>query len=93
MGLEKNEHYLKKKERAAETIYYLYNNNKFKDPHINGLLHAYLTLKKYNIKTLFTHLYKILKPFLKHNILSRKPSLLILNLYRLGYFCTLDAKK
>ncbi|MFD0965057.1 glycosyltransferase family 2 protein [Pseudofulvibacter geojedonensis] len=93
LGLEKNEVYLKKKEQAAETIYHLYQLNKFKDPHINGLLHSFLTLKKYHLKNIYLFLFKLVKPIFTKNLLSKTPSILILNLYRLGYFCSLTKQK
>ena len=92
LGLESNELYLRKKELAAETIYNLYREGKFDNPKINGLLRTFLKLKSLGLSSVYAEVFKLLKPFLKQNLLSKHPSMFILNLYRLGYFCSLTKK-
>lgn len=56
---------------------------------INSLLRYYKTLKKYKLAGLTGLFFKISKPLLKNMVLKKDPNLFCLDLYRLGYICTL----
>jgi len=56
---------------------------------INSLLRYYKTLKKYGVAGIVGFIFKIGKPLLKKMILKEDPNLFCLDLYRLGYICTL----
>ncbi|PHS09707.1 MAG: glycosyl transferase [Kordia sp.] len=93
LGLEDNATFLRKKELAANTIYQLYLNNHFSNKHDNGLLNAFLKLNKYRLTSLYCFFYKYSKKFLKKNLTGNNPNLFFLDLYRLGYFCSLSSSK
>lgn len=57
---------------------------------VNGLLKHYKMLKGLGLTGITAVLFKTTEPFLKKRILSDKPDLLSLDLYRLGYMCTLQ---
>jgi hypothetical protein len=93
LGLEDNLEFLKKQELSTLTIFKLYITNDFSNSHDNGLLNMYLKLEKYRLIYLYSCFYKCFKKLLKRNLLSNSPNLYCLDLYRLGYFCTLNSQK
>mgnify|MGYP000954058315 CR=1 FL=1 len=56
---------------------------------INSLLKHYKNLKKYHLAGVVSFFFKIGEPVLKKMILSKNPNLFSLDLYRLGYICSL----
>jgi hypothetical protein len=56
---------------------------------INSLLRHYKSLKKYGLAAIIGFLFRIGEPMLKKMILKKDPSLFCLDLYRLGYICSL----
>lgn len=93
LGLESNEYFLQKKEAAARTIFLLHQEGFFENNHDNGLLNAFQKLQQTTLLPVFNLLFKWNKSWIKQNLLSKKPSLFLLNIYRLGYFCDLNAEK
>ncbi len=49
----------------------------------------YTTIKSYKMKSIVSLSFKILKPLLLKNISGYNPSLLLFDIYRIGYLCTL----
>lgn len=86
LGLEPNETYLLKKESAAKTILMLYKAKKI-NAGSNDLLKTFELIKKLKCVYIIDFLFKKTKPILRKNILSKNPSINLLNLYRLGYLC------
>lgn len=91
LGIEKSSNYLRKKEKAAETLINLYRANKINE-HDNGLFSLYLKLKKNKLNYMFAKGYSVLKPILKKNLLSKNPSVKLLQLYKILYICYFDLK-
>ena len=89
LGIETSSAYLNKKEKAAETLLFLYNANKIVN-HQNDLLRAYIKLKRFRLHYLFSTVYKLFKTPLQHNLLSSNPSMKLLQLYRISYMCFKD---
>lgn len=56
---------------------------------VNGLLKHYKKLKKYGLTGLTRFSFKLAEPFLKKMILKKNPNLFCLDLYRLGYICSI----
>ncbi|MFK7781948.1 glycosyltransferase family 2 protein [Psychroserpens sp.] len=88
-GLEPNEAYITKKEKAAETLLKLYNSGKI-DTHQNDLLKLYIHLKRFRLRSIFSLIYKVFKTMFKRHLSGSKPSIKILQLYRICYMCHLD---
>lgn len=91
-GLDTNELYLEKKERAAETLVKLYESGKMKH-HNNDLLATFEKIVNLHLITFFTFLYKVLGPGLKKNMLGPSPSIKQLQVYRLLYICSYYKKR
>jgi len=91
LGIEKSSDYLKKKEQAAETLINLYNSNTITS-HSNDLLLFYTKLKQYHLTTIFSNLYKLLKPIMRFNLTSDKPLIEVLQFYKISYMCYTSKK-
>jgi len=89
LGLEDNASYLRKKELAAETIFMSYINKETFETD-NGLLKTYFFLKKSFLVGFVSIIFKAFRGKIKKNLLSSNPSILLLDFYRIGYFCSLN---
>lgn len=87
-GIEDNEVFFKKSLNAVDTRKKILEHEKTIGE-VNSLLKHYLFLKKYNLVGIIRLLFRIFEPVLKNLIFSKNPSLMSLDLYRLGYLCTL----
>ncbi|WP_228852267.1 glycosyltransferase family 2 protein [Aegicerativicinus sediminis] len=85
-GLDTNIEYLKKMEKAAETLLKFANKNEI--PNIeNDLLKIYLKLKSIQLDKTIAKLFRLSRNSIRKNLLSSKPNINLLQLYRLGYIC------
>lgn len=51
------------------------------------LTKVYSLLKKIKLDKVYSFLFQVVKPIFEYNLLSKNPSLFILDLYRLGFIC------
>ena len=95
IGLETAEVFLSKIEeglRNYHKINNLYNN----DPEfINAckILRVEKKLEKWHIKILYKYFFILSRKIMYKNLGGKKPSLLIFDLYKLGYLCYMEGKK
>ncbi|MBR9846238.1 MAG: glycosyltransferase family 2 protein [Algicola sp.] len=89
LGIETSDVYLRKKEKAAETLLSLYNAKKIGN-HQNDLLRVFIKLKRFKLNAVFSKLYIVFKNRLKNNLISNKPSMKLLQFYRISYMCYKD---
>ncbi|MGV6829962.1 MAG: glycosyltransferase family 2 protein [bacterium] len=88
-GLDQNEAYLTKINKSLETLKKLLFNNLVPKNDIS-LLKVYNSLKKVGLIPLVIFSFKICQNQLKNHLLfSKKPSMLLLSFYKLGYFSTI----
>ena len=87
--VEDNLKYLLKEQESLETLYKLYANNKIGQENIK-LLRYFFQLKRLKAIGLYRLFFKLFKPSFLKNLTSTKPSLFIFDLYRLGYFVSLN---
>lgn len=92
LGIETSKTYLRKKEKAAETLLKLYNLDKIKS-HQNDLLKLYIQLKRFKLRFVFSYIYKVFKAKFKQHLTGSNPSMTMLQLYRICYICHLDLNK
>ena len=86
--LENNNDYIQKQHESLETLHKLYFNNDLEDRDVR-LLSYYSLLKKIGISNLYLIFFKLTKKNLLKNLKSKRPSLFLFDLYRLGYFCSI----
>lgn len=87
-GLESSEVFLRKSEESLEGLEYLLNNNLIGEDYVS-IGKTYKKLCKNGLHKLFALFYKSTKGIMRSNLLGSKPSLLVFDLYRLGYICSL----
>ena len=92
LGIEKSEAYLRKKEKAAETLLNLHNHKKINN-HSNNLLKTFIILKKLKLNYLFSWFFNVSNKNMKQNLLGSNPWILLLQLYKLSYLCNIDLRK
>ena len=86
--LENNNDYIQKQHESLETLFKLYVNNDLEDKNVR-LLSYYSLLKKIRISNFYLIFFKLVKKNLLINLRSKRPSLFLFDLYRLGYFCSI----
>ena len=90
LGLEDASDFLKKTENGIKNLYRVELLLREKYPeYINHsqLMQSKLFLQKYHLADLMSIFFKIMRRPMKSNLLSKYPSLLVFDLYRLGLLC------
>lgn len=88
LGLEENTVFFRKALQSVEMRKkMLHDLNGIEN--INPLLKHYKMLKKYHLTGIVSLGFKIAEPILKKMVLNKKPNLMCLDIYRLGYICSL----
>ena len=85
-GLECSKVFLRKSEEALQGLDYLIKNKLISADYVR-LSGRFDTLKKYYLNGLYLLFYETFRKSLLRNLLGKKPSMLVFDLYRLGYFC------
>ena len=91
-GLDSGELFLEKTRKAVESLHQLYTDGKIDrtDFTFIRLLNQWVRLKKTGLSPFISLLFRLFSPVLSHKLCSRKPSLLLLDLYKLGYLSSID---
>lgn len=89
-GLESSEVFLKKSEESLIGLDYLIKKKLISSDYVK-LSEKEKAFKKYRLNKLYLFFYNTFKKSFLKNILGKKPSLFIFDLYRLGYFCNLNS--
>jgi len=87
-GIENNEDYLKKVEQQLVTLHSLSNELEG----FSSLLATYSRLKAFRMTWLMALLFNHTKKFMRRNLFSPHPSVMLFQIYKLGFFCTLQKK-
>jgi hypothetical protein len=89
LGLDENHIFIKKTKKAVENLLMLQDQKKVK-PDYNKLLRSFSDVKKIKMKKIFTIFFKISSKKMEKNLVSKKPSLKIYDLYKLSYLCSIS---
>lgn len=89
LGLEDSKTFLIKSEQAVLALKNLVDSNMISAQYVK-LSHYFQIIKKYHFRTLIAFNFKIIKLLFVKQLLGKKPSLFIFDLYRLGHYCTLN---
>ncbi|WP_405223540.1 glycosyltransferase [Dokdonia sp. Asnod1-B02] len=87
-GLEKNDVFLKKSIQAIETLIY-YEEKGLMAQDFTRLQKSYLTLKKNKVVLIFKVIISKSLKYIEKNLMGKKPSLFLFDLYRLHHYITL----
>lgn len=92
IGLESNNEFITKTEQRLETLKYLeaiQKNNPLFFKRIT-MLRYFKWVKKFRLTLLFSSLFNISKNWMTNKLLIKHPSMLIYDLYKLGYYSNLS---
>lgn len=89
LGLETSEDYLRKSEEALKTYLNLFRTGQI-DSKDSKLLATFSKLKSLNLNYLISRLFQVYKKPIAKNLLGKRPSTSLFQLYRLSYLCHAD---
>ncbi|MDX6181899.1 glycosyltransferase family 2 protein [Flavobacterium sp. Fl-77] len=89
LGIEDSKTFLRKSEEAVVGLKNLVDSQLISSEYVK-LSYYFELLKKYYLTSLFALGFKIFKPLFRKQLLSKNPSMLLFDLYRLGYYCGLN---
>jgi len=92
LGLDTSEIFVKKSLDSVRSLLFLIKNNYISYTHTK-ITKAYSFVKKIHLNSFLAYLYQKHGDFFTNNLLSKKPSLFVLDLYRLSYLCFIDKSK
>jgi glycosyltransferase involved in cell wall biosynthesis len=88
LGLETSQQFLEKTKIALGNLKLIAETTSL-DNSESKILQTYVLLKRLYLGFLISFLFKITERKIERNLLSQNPSLLLFDLYKLGYFCSL----
>lgn len=88
LNLETSEVFLNKTKTALENLVFLYTSKKISSED-SKIIKAFELLRKLKLTRFLSFLFRKNETKIERNLLSEKPSLLLFDLYKLGYFCEL----
>lgn len=92
LGIENNLIFLTKTKEAIENLYFISSNNILKGDNLK-LLKTFKGLKKIKLNLVFSQVFLIFQKSIEKNLLGKKPSLFLFDIFKLGYLCSLNIKK
>ncbi len=92
LNLETSALFLNKTKTALENLSFLYNAKKLSKSD-SKIIATFEYLKKIKLIPFFSFLFEKTKKKSEQNLTSENPSLLIFDLYKLGYYCSLKQNK
>lgn len=91
LNYETSELFISKTEKSLENLKWIYANELI-EPSDSKIIEKWVLLKKFHLLKPYTFLFKKIFPLARKHLLSKKPSLFIFDLYKLGYFCSINTK-
>lgn len=92
LGIENSLTFLNKTKEGLENLYYLNSKDILKGDNLK-LLRAFRMLKTLRLTRFVVLFFNTFKKLLEYNLLSGKPSLLLFDIYKIGFFCTVYKTK
>lgn len=94
LGLESGEEFLRKTREGIKNLKRIMriNGNEKKLVHDITILSYYKKIKQLGLDTVMLFFYKRYEHILRRNLLGRKPNLILFDLYKLGYLCSLNSE-
>lgn len=91
LGLETSRQFLDKTKTALENLKLITETSSL-DRSESRLLRTYILLKQLNLTSFISFIFKKTERKMEHYLLSQNPSLLLFDLYKLGYYCRIKSK-
>ena len=90
LGLETSQEFLEKTRISLTNLKSIAETNPRASSE-SKILKIYNILNKINLASLISYLFKITERKIAQNLLSQKPSLLLFDLYKLGFYCSIKS--
>jgi glycosyltransferase involved in cell wall biosynthesis len=90
LGLETSQEFLGKTKIALDNLKSIAKTNPRASSE-SKILKIYSIVNKIYLTSLISYIFKITENKIAQNLLSRKPSLLLFDLYKLGYYCSIKS--
>ena len=90
LGLETSLQFLEKTKTALENLKSITKNTSL-DPSESKILRVSFLLKKWYLTPIISFAFKKIEQNMERNLLSQKPSLLLFDLYKLGFYCSIKS--
>lgn len=91
LNYETSELFLLKTEESLKNLNWIYKNELI-GKYQSKIIQKWLFINRWKMNNIFSFLFSNLKSIMRKNLLSNNPSLLIFDLYKLGYFCKINTK-
>ena len=93
-GLEDNKIFIKKSVEALNNLFYLYNNHPFSADLVKyiKILRWYRTARFSGLYIIFAAFYSLFGKLITKNLNSHKPNIILFDIYKLSYLCSLKVK-
>lgn len=90
LGIEQdNLKFLQKEQESLHTLKFLAQNNLLSDNDVQ-LLAFNSRLRSFGLAGIYRFFYRFVRPVFEKQLIAKKPSLFIFDLYRLGYYMTIE---
>lgn len=90
LGLETSKQFLQKTKIALENLKKLAATSSLDSSH-SKILRTFILLQRLSLTKIISFIFEKTEQKMEQNLLSRKPSLLLFDLYKLGYYCSLKS--
>ncbi|PKB15697.1 glycosyltransferase [Flavobacterium sp. 5] len=90
LNLETSILFLNKTKIALENLLFIFNSKKI-DSKDSKIISTYSSLKKLRLTSFTVYLFNLFENKISTQLISNNPSLLLFDLYKLGYFCKLQS--
>jgi len=88
LGIDAFEHALQKEHESLSGLKWLLSNNKLPEDYVRmGRLYA--KLRRLGLRPVIAFFFRLLRPLFLRQLKSARPILVVFDMYRLGYLCTL----
>lgn len=92
LGLDTSKVFIRKSLESVEALA-MFLNNGLINSEDTLLSKVFARVKKFGLHHILSVMYRMFKSFFEKNLLSKKPSMFIFDLYRLTYLCYIDKQK
>ena len=92
LGIESSSVFLKKSKESLDVLN-LFLKDKLLPPNYTKITRVFFKLRTIKFNYLLSFIYLCFRSFMEKHLLSKSPSMLLFDFYRLSYFCHINLKK
>jgi len=92
LGIERNLVFLNKTKEGLGNLFFLNSKNTLKGDNLK-ILRTYRLLRRFQLNRIAALGFNVFDKLLKYNLLSSSPSIFLFDIYKLGYYCSINYSK